>query len=96
MRGVVRMTLGGAVLARGLRLRIIRSGPVSGSVPGASRTRFARMGMLIRRRMRMTRTIAAMLLVVTAALAGCNTVAGVGQDISKGGQAISDSAEKAK
>ncbi|ABI89739.1 entericidin A/B family lipoprotein [Burkholderia ambifaria] len=44
----------------------------------------------------MTRTIAAVLLVVTAALAGCNTVAGVGQDISKGGQAISDSAEKAK
>lgn len=39
---------------------------------------------------------AAMLLVATAALAGCNTVAGVGQDISKGGQAISDTAEKAK
>ncbi|MBR8004904.1 entericidin A/B family lipoprotein [Burkholderia vietnamiensis] len=26
----------------------------------------------------------------------CNTVAGMGQDISKGGQAISDTAEKAK
>ncbi|WP_269505784.1 entericidin A/B family lipoprotein [Burkholderia sp. IMCC1007] len=44
----------------------------------------------------MTRTIAAMLLVMTAALAGCNTVAGMGEDISKGGHAISDSAEKAK
>ncbi|MFM0737237.1 entericidin A/B family lipoprotein [Paraburkholderia xenovorans] len=32
----------------------------------------------------------------TAALSGCNTVAGAGQDISKGGDAISNSAEKAK
>jgi predicted small secreted protein len=53
-------------------------------------------GLLTRRRLKMTRTIAAVLLLVTAALAGCNTVAGVGQDISKGGQAISDTAEKAK
>lgn len=44
----------------------------------------------------MTRTFTAVLLFVTAALAGCNTIAGVGQDISKGGQAISDTAEKAK
>lgn len=44
----------------------------------------------------MTRTFAAVMLVVNAALAGCNTIAGVGQDISKGGQAISDTAEKAK
>ena len=44
----------------------------------------------------MTRTFAAVLLVVTAALAGCNTIAGVGQDISKGGQAIIDTAENAK
>ncbi len=27
---------------------------------------------------------------------GCNTVAGAGEDISKGGNAISNSAEKAK
>ena len=43
----------------------------------------------------MTRTIAAMLLVVTARLPVA-TRSPVGQDISKGGQAISDSAEKAK
>ncbi|ABA52133.1 entericidin A/B family lipoprotein [Burkholderia pseudomallei] len=44
----------------------------------------------------MNRAIAAALLILTAALAGCNTIAGVGQDISKGGQAISNTAEKAK
>ncbi|AOK31908.1 MULTISPECIES: entericidin A/B family lipoprotein [Burkholderia] len=44
----------------------------------------------------MNRVIAAALLIFTAALAGCNTIAGVGQDISKGGQAISNTAEKAK
>ncbi|MDE1183863.1 entericidin A/B family lipoprotein [Paraburkholderia sp.] len=32
----------------------------------------------------------------TAALSGCNTVSGAGQDISKGGDAITNSAEKAK
>jgi entericidin B len=90
------MTRGGFVLARGGRLRIIRSGPVPGILPGATPQTIRPSGLLIPRRMRMTRTIAAMLLVVTAALAGCNTVAGVGQDISKGGQAISDTAEKAK
>ncbi|MDW9231406.1 entericidin EcnA/B family protein [Burkholderia cepacia] len=67
-----------------------------GVLPGTAPHTIRPSGLLIRRRMRMTRTIAAMLLVVTAALAGCNTVAGVGQDISKGGQAISDTAEKAK
>ncbi|ALK33274.1 MULTISPECIES: entericidin A/B family lipoprotein [Burkholderia] len=44
----------------------------------------------------MTRSIAAVLLVLTAALAGCNTIAGAGQDISSGGNAISNTAEKAK
>lgn len=44
----------------------------------------------------MNRAIAAALLILTAVLAGCNTIAGVGQDISKGGQAISNTAEKAK
>jgi predicted small secreted protein len=29
-------------------------------------------------------------------LAGCNTMAGAGQDISKGGDALTNSAEKAK
>ncbi|CAB3792371.1 entericidin A/B family lipoprotein [Paraburkholderia fynbosensis] len=31
-----------------------------------------------------------------AALSGCNTMAGAGEDISKGGNALSNSAEKAK
>ncbi|CAB3747280.1 entericidin A/B family lipoprotein [Paraburkholderia humisilvae] len=46
----------------------------------------------------MTRLIALLLFVFTgtATLSACNTVSGAGQDISKGGQAISDTAEKAK
>ena len=32
----------------------------------------------------------------TAALAGCNTISGAGQDISKGGHAITNSAEEHK
>ncbi len=45
----------------------------------------------------MTRLIALLLLAGSAMLAtGCNTVAGAGQDISKGGNAISNSAEKSK
>ncbi|MGF6753752.1 entericidin A/B family lipoprotein [Paraburkholderia sp. GAS334] len=45
----------------------------------------------------MTRLIALLLLAGSAMLAtGCNTVAGAGEDISKGGNAISNSAEKAK
>jgi entericidin B len=44
----------------------------------------------------MTRLIALLLIAGTAALAGCNTVAGAGQDISKGGNAISNTAEQAK
>jgi entericidin B len=44
----------------------------------------------------MTRLIALLLIAGTAALAGCNTVSGAGQDISKGGQAISNSAEEHK
>ena len=42
----------------------------------------------------MTRFIAFLLLVGTVSLTACNTVSGAGQDISKGGQAISNSAEK--
>lgn len=46
----------------------------------------------------MTRLIALLLivgtLVGTAALAACNTVAGAGQDLSKGGNAITNSADK--
>ena len=38
--------------------------------------------------------IALALFVVT--LAACNTIAGAGQDLSKGGQAITNEAEKAK
>jgi predicted small secreted protein len=43
-----------------------------------------------------SRLIALLLIAGTAALAGCNTVSGAGQDISKGGQAISNSAEEHK
>jgi predicted small secreted protein len=42
----------------------------------------------------MTRLIALVLLTATAALAGCHTMAGAGQDISKGGSALTNSAEK--
>jgi len=44
----------------------------------------------------MTRLIALLLIAGTALVAGCNTVAGAGEDISKGGQAIHNSAEQAK
>ncbi|MEZ0605290.1 entericidin A/B family lipoprotein [Paraburkholderia sp. IW21] len=44
----------------------------------------------------MNRLIALLLIAGTAALAGCNTMAGAGQDISKGGHAITNSAEEAK
>ncbi|SMG12165.1 entericidin A/B family lipoprotein [Paraburkholderia susongensis] len=45
----------------------------------------------------MTRLIALLLLAGTAMLAtGCNTIAGAGEDISKGGNAITNSADKAK
>ncbi|CAE6772411.1 hypothetical protein R69927_06625 [Paraburkholderia domus] len=44
----------------------------------------------------MTRLIALFLVAGTAFLAGCNTIAGAGEDISKGGQAIHNSAEEAK
>jgi entericidin B len=48
------------------------------------------------RRTFMNRLIALLLIAGTAALAGCNTMAGAGQDISKGGNAITNSAEQAK
>lgn len=45
----------------------------------------------------MTRLIAMLVLAGATVLAtGCNTVQGAGEDISKGGNAISNSAEKAK
>lgn len=40
------------------------------------------------------RLIALLLLAGTATLAACNTMAGAGEDISKGGHAITNSAEK--
>lgn len=42
----------------------------------------------------MTRLTALFLLAATVLLTACNTVAGAGQDISKGGNAITNSAEK--
>jgi predicted small secreted protein len=44
----------------------------------------------------MKRFIVLFLIAGTALLAGCNTVAGAGEDISKGGQALDNSAEQAK
>jgi entericidin B len=44
----------------------------------------------------MIRLIAWMLIAGTAVLAGCNTMAGAGQDISKGGQAIKNEAQEPK
>ncbi|MFX1736745.1 entericidin A/B family lipoprotein [Paraburkholderia sp. A1RI_3L] len=41
-----------------------------------------------------TRLIAWLVLACSTALAACNTVAGAGQDISKGGHAITNSAEQ--
>ncbi|SDV49145.1 entericidin A/B family lipoprotein [Chitinasiproducens palmae] len=43
-----------------------------------------------------TRLIALLLLAGTAALAGCNTMAGAGQDISRGGDKLTNSAEQHK
>lgn len=44
----------------------------------------------------MNRIIALLLIAGTAALAGCNTMSGAGQDISKGGHALTNSAEEHK
>ena len=46
----------------------------------------------------MKRIVALLLLSATAmsVLAGCNTVSGAGQDLSAGGNALSNSAEKHK
>jgi len=44
----------------------------------------------------MTRIIAVALALFSVTLAACNTIAGAGQDLSRGGQAITNSAEKAK
>ncbi len=44
----------------------------------------------------MNRLIALLVVAATAALAGCNTMAGAGQDLSAGGHAITNSAEQAK
>ncbi len=38
----------------------------------------------------------ALLAVLAAGLAGCNTVAGVGRDLKAGGQALESAAEKSK
>ncbi|OAJ53057.1 entericidin [Paraburkholderia ginsengiterrae] len=44
----------------------------------------------------MARFIALILIAGSTLLAACNTIAGAGEDISKGGQAIHNSAEEAK
>ena len=44
----------------------------------------------------MSRFLAYALVLFAVTLAACNTIAGAGEDISKGGQAITNSAEKAK
>jgi entericidin B len=50
----------------------------------------------IERRAEMSRYLAFALALFAVTLAACNTIAGAGQDLSKGGQAITDEAEKAK
>jgi entericidin B len=44
----------------------------------------------------MRRYLAFVLALFAVTLAACNTIAGAGQDISKGGQAITNTADKAK
>ncbi|CAE6767575.1 hypothetical protein R69927_06963 [Paraburkholderia domus] len=44
----------------------------------------------------MMRLIVLFMIAGTALLAGCNTIAGAGEDVSKGGQAIHNTAEDAK
>lgn len=44
--------------------------------------------------MKVKSLILAAVLVATAALAGCHTMAGAGQDIQDGGKAITNSADK--
>ncbi|QGZ60759.1 entericidin A/B family lipoprotein [Paraburkholderia acidisoli] len=44
----------------------------------------------------MSRYLAIACALFTLSLAACNTIAGAGEDISKGGNAISNTAEKAK
>jgi len=44
----------------------------------------------------MSRYLALVLALFAVTLAACNTVAGAGQDISKGGHAITHSADKAE
>jgi len=40
--------------------------------------------------------IAMLLVIASAGLAACNTVAGAGEDVSAGGHAVTNSAEKSK
>ncbi len=44
----------------------------------------------------MTKYISALLAAACLALAGCNTVAGIGDDIKAGGEKITGTSEKAK
>lgn len=44
----------------------------------------------------MKRFFAFIFLIASAGLAACNTVAGAGEDMSAGGHAVTNSAEKAK
>ena len=44
----------------------------------------------------MKKLSAALLLIASLSLTGCNTIAGVGQDVSAGGQAVSKAAYSAK
>ncbi|HTH59902.1 MAG TPA: entericidin A/B family lipoprotein [Paraburkholderia sp.] len=44
----------------------------------------------------MSRYIAIAFALLSVTLAACNTIAGAGQDLSAGGHAITNSAEKAK
>jgi predicted small secreted protein len=42
----------------------------------------------------MKKTFALLIAALSLALAGCNTVAGIGKDVQKGGQVLEDAAKK--
>jgi entericidin B len=44
----------------------------------------------------MTKLISVLLLVLSGALAGCNTMEGVGKDVERGGEKLQDSAKDAR
>jgi entericidin B len=73
-----------------------RCGAVCRRRPAQQAASFNRWGTRQKRKTDMSRYLAFALALFTITLAACNTIAGAGQDLSKGGQAITDEADKAK